>query len=56
MILRLLTDSHLIGADAPLIETPTLALQEADAEGMDLSDTDLSHPNLRGANLKVVPT
>ena len=30
-VLRLLTDSHLIDADVPLIETSTLALQGADA-------------------------
>jgi uncharacterized protein YjbI with pentapeptide repeats len=51
-VLRLLTDSHLIDADAPLIETPALALQVADAEGMDLSDTDLSRADLSEANLK----
>ena len=51
-ILHLLTDSHLIDADAPLIETATLALQDVDARGMDLSDTDLSCANLRYANLE----
>jgi uncharacterized protein YjbI with pentapeptide repeats len=51
-VLRLLTDSHLIDADAPLVETPALALQAADAEGMDLSDTDLSRADLSEANLK----
>ena len=50
-VLRLLTDSHLIDADAPLIETSTLALQAANAKGMDLSDTDLSRASLHYANL-----
>jgi hypothetical protein len=51
MVLRLLMDSHLIDAEAPLIETSTLALQGADAKGMDLSDTDLSGADLSGAYL-----
>jgi uncharacterized protein YjbI with pentapeptide repeats len=51
VFLRLLTDSHLIDADAPRIETATLALQGTDAKSMDLSDTDLSRANLEGADL-----
>jgi uncharacterized protein YjbI with pentapeptide repeats len=51
-VLRLLTDSHLIDADAPLINLDRAELQEVDAEGMDLSDTDLSRTNLEGANLE----
>ena len=51
-VLRLLTDSHLIDADTPLIETSTLALQGADARGMDLSDTDLSRANLEDAMME----
>jgi uncharacterized protein YjbI with pentapeptide repeats len=51
VVLRLLTDSHLIDADAPLIETATLALQGTDAKSMDLSDTDLSRANLERAYL-----
>jgi hypothetical protein len=51
VVLRLLTDSHLIDADAPLIETSTLALQGVDAKGMDLSDTDLSRANLENARM-----
>jgi uncharacterized protein YjbI with pentapeptide repeats len=57
VVLRLLTESHLIDAEAPLIETSTLSFQEATAEGIDLSDTDLSRANfevafLRYANLR----
>jgi uncharacterized protein YjbI with pentapeptide repeats len=50
-VLRLLTDSRLIDADAPVMDLDDASLDGADVSGMDLSGTDLSGANLSDAYL-----